>query len=137
MPLIVATSKSRALAEPLLEALHLRDLFDVIVGPERTAERETKGATILRALGYLAPGRRPVMVGDTKFDVIGANEPGVPTIGVLWGIGSAAELIGAGAAALVRRPHELLSVLGIEQPEHSCGEVTSLPTPRADPPSST
>lgn len=115
MPLIVATSKPRALAEPLLEALGIRHRFDAVVGPALTAEHETKGTTIQRALGHLTSERRPVMIGDRKFDVIGATEHGLPAVGVLWGIGSAEELTQAGAAALARRPHELLSLLGTDQ----------------------
>lgn len=112
MPLIVATSKAREIADALLEALQLRDLFIAVVGPDLRTEHETKGATIERALGYLPSGCRPVMIGDTQFDVIGAREHGLPTVGVLWGIGSAEELTAAGAAVLVHHPHELLSLLG-------------------------
>ena len=113
MPLIVATSRARVFAEPLLEALHLRHLFKAIVGPDLSVEDETKGATIQRALAYLPSARRPVMIGDRKFDVVGAAEHGLPAIGVLWGIGSADELTQAGAVALAHDPHELLSILGV------------------------
>jgi phosphoglycolate phosphatase len=51
------------------------------------------------------------MVGDTRFDVIGAHEHGLACIGVLWGIGSEDELRDAGADLVVGSPDELLAAL--------------------------
>ena len=47
------------------------------------------------------------MVGDTDYDVLGAKDHGIPTIGVTWGYGEAAAMQAAGAVALagtLRRP---------------------------------
>jgi len=107
LPLVVATSKPRALAEPLLTDLGLRPFFRAVVGPGLDAEDERKAVTIGRALQEFAAPASPVMVGDRKFDVAGAREHAIPTIGVLWGIGSADELREAGAHALARVPGEL------------------------------
>ena len=52
-----------------------------------------------------------VMVGDTKFDVLGAKAHGIPTIGVTWGYGTLEELVEAGAAAIAHSPEELLELL--------------------------
>jgi phosphoglycolate phosphatase len=52
------------------------------------------------------------MVGDRKFDVLGARAHELPCVGVLWGIGSEQELRDAGAAALARAPSELVALLG-------------------------
>jgi phosphoglycolate phosphatase len=111
MPLVVATSKSRVLAEPLLEQLGLRDRFRAVYGPSLQARDEAKSLTIARALEGLPHARRPVMVGDRKFDVLGARAHELPCVGVLWGIGSERELREAGAAVLVREPGELVEVL--------------------------
>ncbi len=54
-----------------------------------------------------------VMVGDRLYDVEGAREQGLPTIGVLWGAGSEQELREAGAAALVATPDEIPPLLGL------------------------
>jgi phosphoglycolate phosphatase len=112
MPLVVATSKSQALAEPLLEQLGLRDRFAAIYGPSLQARDESKSLTIARALEGLPHARRPVMVGDRKFDVLGARAHELPCVGVLWGIGSEQELRDAGAVALVDEPIELVELLG-------------------------
>jgi phosphoglycolate phosphatase len=111
MPLLVATSKPRELAEPLLEHLGLRAHFAAVVGPELDAENEAKTETVGRAIAALAPGARPVMVGDRNYDVIAAHDHGIRAIGVLWGIGSERELRAAGADALVDTPDDLASLL--------------------------
>lgn len=110
-PLVVATSKAQALAEPLLEQLGLRERFGAIYGPRLQARDEAKSLTIARALEGLPHARTPVMVGDRKFDVLGARAHAMPCVGVLWGIGSEQELREAGAVALVEEPSELVALL--------------------------
>jgi phosphoglycolate phosphatase len=110
-PLLVATSKPQALAEPLLQALGLRRFFTAVVGPDLDSENEHKAVTVGRALQELAPSARPVMVGDRKYDVMAAREHGIPVIGVLWGVGSEAELVTAGPDALARAPTDLVTLL--------------------------
>jgi phosphoglycolate phosphatase len=111
LPLVVATSKPRALAEPLLEALDLRRCFLAVVGPELDSEDEQKSITVGRALRKLAASARAVMVGDREHDVIGAHAHEIPAIGVLWGIGSERELRDAGADALADTPAALAALL--------------------------
>jgi phosphoglycolate phosphatase len=111
MPLAVATSKPLALSAPLLEALGLLAHFAVVEGPSLEARAEPKAETIGRALLGLPDGASAVMVGDTRFDVIGAHAHGLPCVGVLWGIGTEAELREAGADALVGSPAELLDLV--------------------------
>lgn len=104
--LAVATSKPAAFAEPILVALGLRDHFQVVAGPTLGALAEPKTATIGRALGELG-ATSAVMVGDRSFDVRGAQDHGLPSVGVTWGIGSADELVAAGADLMVDTPAEL------------------------------
>jgi phosphoglycolate phosphatase len=112
MPLVVATSKSQALAEPLLEQLGVREHFRAVYGPSLQARDESKSETIARALEGLALSRRPVMVGDRKFDVLGARAHDLPCVGVLWGIGGEQELREAGAVVLVDEPADLVELFG-------------------------
>jgi phosphoglycolate phosphatase len=111
LPLVVATSKPCALAEPLLDALQLRHFFAAVIGPELDSENEQKAVTVGRAIGELAPDAHPVMVGDRKHDVVAAHEHDIRAIGVLWGVGSEAELLAAGADAIARTPVELRTLL--------------------------
>jgi phosphoglycolate phosphatase len=112
MPLVVATSKSQALAEPLLEQLGVLGSFRAVYGPSLQARDESKSQTIARALEGLPHARRPAMVGDRKFDVLGARAHGLPCVGVLWGIGSERELREAGAVVLVDEPADLVELFG-------------------------
>jgi phosphoglycolate phosphatase len=111
LPLVVATSKPRALAEPLLESLNLRSFFVAVIGPELDCENEQKAVTLGRAMREFAPEANPVMVGDRKHDIAAAQEHDIRSIGVLWGIGSEEELRAAGADALAHTPAELATLL--------------------------
>ena len=117
--LAVATSKPRAFAEPLLEAMGVRAHFAVIAGPELSARAEGKTQTLGRALQELGP-TRAVMVGDRSFDILAARAHGLPSIGVTWGIGSAEELEAAGAD----RAHVAPLVLGGDDHLAGTGRAT-------------
>ena len=109
--LAVATSKPRAFAEPLLEALGMRRYFDAVAGPELDATGEDKTTTVgnaLRALG----ATRGAMVGDRSFDMVAARAHGLRAVGVGWGIGSITELEAAGADEIVATPGELPGAVG-------------------------
>jgi phosphoglycolate phosphatase len=51
------------------------------------------------------------MIGDTKFDVIGANAHNIPTIGVSWGYGTAEEMEAAGAKAIAHTMDDLFRLI--------------------------
>jgi phosphoglycolate phosphatase len=107
----VATSKPRAFAQPLLEALGLAPHFAVIAGPELSTVTPDKADLVATALQALKPSGGAVMVGDRKYDVEGAHAHGVPAIGVLWGMGPRAELEDAGADALIDDASDLPAVV--------------------------
>ena len=109
----VATSKAGEMAVSLLEGLGLAELFDAIVGPSLQAINESKATTIAHALAALGSPPRPIMVGDRFYDVVGARQHGIPTIGVLWGAGSEQELRDAGAEWLVASPAEIPPLVGL------------------------
>ena len=52
-----------------------------------------------------------IMVGDTKFDVLGAKAHGIPCIGVSWGYGSVEEMREAGAVSVADTMEQLLKLL--------------------------
>lgn len=105
--LAVGTSKLHRSAVRLLEHLGIADRFAVIEGHAPSAQNETKATVVGRVLAAFDPATRFVMVGDTAFDVDGAGEHGVPTIGVTWGTSSDAELRAAGALMTVQHPAQL------------------------------
>jgi len=114
VPMAVATSKVLTIAEPLLAKLELLELFEKVAAPAPETVNESKAATIGSALVALGVPAAPIMIGDRRYDVDGAREHDIPTIGVLWGVGSEQELRDAGAVALVRAPDEIPPLLGLQ-----------------------
>jgi phosphoglycolate phosphatase len=51
-----------------------------------------------------------VMIGDKAEDVIAAKSNGIKTAGVLYGFGTSAELIEAGASCLIDKPDDLIKL---------------------------
>ena len=107
-PVGVVTSKPREFAVQLLEHLGLLDLLAVVEGPPLRASNESKTDTLARALAAVT---LDTMVGDRHHDVDAGKAHGLRTIGVTWGIGSAAELGEAGADLVVDTPDQLVAVL--------------------------
>lgn len=111
--LAVVTSKPRAIAEPLVAALGLRDRFVAVHGPGLDHDIEPKAVTLRRALRDLdvADPSRAVMIGDRSYDVVAGRTVGTRTVGVTWGAGDRAELDAAGADAIIDRPDQLADAL--------------------------
>lgn len=109
--LFVATSKPEVLANRVLNRFQLKDYFEAVCGSTLDGSRESKADVITYLKNMVGDAENPVMVGDTAYDVIGAREHGIPTIGVSWGYGSAEEMRSAGAVGIANTPQELLSLL--------------------------
>ena len=109
--LFVATSKPEHMSVEILEHFGLAQYFDRICGASMDASRSSKEAVIEYLLKENGRADNMVMVGDTKFDVIGAKAHGIPTIGVSWGYGEVADMLSAGAVAIAENTVELLELL--------------------------
>lgn len=109
--LFVATSKPEGMSVRILEHFDLAKYFDRICGATLDGSRSSKEAVIAYLLEQNGRTDNMVMVGDTKFDIIGAKEHGIPAIGVSWGYGKVEEMEAAGAAAIVHSMEELLQIL--------------------------
>lgn len=103
--LYLATSKRATFALRILEHLDLAPLFDGIYGSEDGGALDHKPELISHIIDRhaLAPGHC-VMVGDRRYDVIGAHANKMRALGVLWGYGTRDELESAGADDLVAEP---------------------------------
>lgn len=111
--LILATSKPTGFATDVLKHFGLDHYFDFIGGATLDGSRSTKEDVIGYVLesGMVSDREDLVMVGDTKFDVIGAAYFGIPTIAVTYGFGSKEELTEAGAAVLADSAAEVAAIL--------------------------
>jgi len=107
----VATSKPEGMSKDILEHFDLAKYFTMICGASMDTSRSTKEAVIAYLLEVTGESGAMVMVGDTKFDILGAAAHGIPAIGVTWGYGEVADMEAAGAAAIAHNPNELLSLL--------------------------
>ncbi|MGM9627161.1 MAG: HAD-IA family hydrolase [Faecousia sp.] len=109
--LYVATSKPETMSVEILEHFGLAKYFDQICGASMDASRSTKEAVIAYLLEQNGRADNMVMVGDTKYDVIGAKKHGISTIGVAWGYGEVADMLAAGAAAIAQTTEELYALI--------------------------
>ena len=98
----VATSKPQVLAEELLAREGMLSLFDALVGSSPDRNNDSKADVLRRAMEALGvSASETVLIGDTKYDVLGAKQCGVPCIGVGWGYAAEGELEAAGADRIV------------------------------------
>ena len=109
--LFVATSKPEAMSVEILEKFGLAHYFERICGATFDGTRSHKADVIAYLLNQVSDISKAVMVGDTAFDVIGAAQHNIPTIGVSWGYGLVQDMVDAGAAAIASTPDELLALL--------------------------
>ena len=104
----VTTSKNQPTAQDLLANLAISEQFDDIFG----SLPDSKADVLRRALQTLdANPEETIIIGDTKFDIIGGKEVGISTLGVLWGFGSQKELLENGADLLANSPKHILKIL--------------------------
>ena len=109
--LYVATSKPEEMSVTILERFGLAPYFDRICGASIDSSRSTKDAVIAYLLEQSGAKEDMVMVGDTKYDVLGAKAHGIPAIGVSWGYGSAEEMMEAGAVGIADTTQQLLELI--------------------------
>lgn len=107
--LVLATSKPESFAMQILERFGMASSFTFIAGGDPCETRVHKSDVIryaLRKLG-LDANIPAVMVGDTKYDILGAKELGFPTVAVTYGFGKREDIVEAGAAWIVDSVEEL------------------------------
>ena len=111
--LIVATSKPEHMAKKILAHFHLDGYFDDICGSCDDAKRNEKEEVIRYALEKhdITDLSDVLMVGDRKFDVIGAAKCGLKCMGVLYGFGDEEELNGADAAYIAETVEDMARII--------------------------
>ena len=113
--LLLATSKVEHFARQILEDFGLDGLFACIAGARADGSLVKKADVIRNALdraGMAGPDGA-VMIGDSRYDVLGAREVGLDVVGVLYGFGSRAELEEAGADVMIESVGDLAGLLGV------------------------
>ena len=107
--LFVATSKRQVDARRVVEHFGLDRYFDGVYGANSDGRGAEKSAVLTAAIAgaQLEAAQRIVMIGDRRYDALGARAVGIPAIGALWGYGDRAELTRAGADPLIASPLEI------------------------------
>lgn len=109
--LTVASSKPEAQCRPICERFGFAESMAVITGSAPGADWEKADVIreTMRRLGLTEKDReRILMVGDRKYDVLGAAECGLDCVGVeFFGYAEPGELAAAGAVAVVSTAEEL------------------------------
>ncbi len=111
--LLLATSKPEPFAKQILSYFGLDSYFTFIGGSTMDGSRSTKTDVISYVLSanHVDDLSAVVMIGDRRHDIIGAENNGIDSIGVLYGFGDEAELRKAGATYIAANLRELSTLL--------------------------
>ena len=113
--IMITTSKPLLMAEKVAKNNEIYELFDGIIGPGLDEKDSSKTILIRRAMEVLGVSEedkyKVVMVGDRFYDIEGAREAGVDSIGVLYGYGEEEELRNAGATYIAKDVSELRNIV--------------------------
>ncbi|MCU6747594.1 MULTISPECIES: HAD-IA family hydrolase [Lachnospiraceae] len=111
--LVIATSKPEHFAKIIAKHFGFDKYFAFIGGALLDEGRTDKTEVIEYVLEHfqIRDRKEILMVGDRSYDMIGAAQTGVHSLGVLYGYGSREELEEAKAERLVSVPEEIASVI--------------------------
>ena len=98
--------------EKIAEKLGIHDCFSFFSCPGFATHDSDKRSLIENAVEHFGADKKDVlMIGDTEFDINGANEAGVDSLGVLYGFAEDGTLQKCGATALADSPAEVYRVI--------------------------
>ena len=106
------TSKPHIYARKITANFNLSKFLTYEFGSELNGKNTNKANLISEAMDYLKlVPQDAIMVGDRKFDIIGAKENSIRTVGVLWGYGSKNELEAEQPDILIETPENLAKTI--------------------------
>lgn len=111
--IMLATGKPTFYAEKILLYFDLKPYFTFVGGSNLDGTLSHKDEVIRYVLesNSIRDLSQVVMIGDRKYDIQGAKETGIDSIGVLYGYGDRQELMTAGANQIVSSVKELATLL--------------------------
>jgi phosphoglycolate phosphatase len=92
----IVTTKTTKYSIPILENMNILDYFEVIIGRQEVINPKPHPEPVLKAMQNMninCSDYKVYMIGDTKLDLIAANEAGINSVGVLSGYGKADDLL--------------------------------------------
>lgn len=111
--LIIATSKPEEFTVQILEHFDMLKYFDFVGGNTLQESRPTKESVIRYIIEQYPSICRDntLMIGDRKFDIIGAHSCGLRGVGVLYGYGDETEMTACDADAIAADLLQLESII--------------------------
>lgn len=111
--ILLATSKPTIFAEKILKHFEIDKYFEYIGGSNLDGSRSEKNEVINHVLEVckVSSMEDVIMIGDRKYDVIGAKRIGVDSIGVLYGYGDLEELQEVNPTYIIKNIEELKNIL--------------------------
>ena len=110
----VASSKPERFVNEVADFLGVREFFDVIVGAAIGGScHPTKKQLITDAMEKMGADDKDkcLMVGDRLYDIEGAKQVGIKSVGVMWGFGGKNEFIDYGADYIIEKTEELEKIV--------------------------
>lgn len=111
--LAVASSKPEKFVKTLTDRFGISQYFDYIGGSLMDGRRTQKSEVIEYVLQMcgVSDYHTVCMVGDRCYDITGAKELGIHSMGVLFGYGTREEMEEAGAEMIAETPEEITQLL--------------------------
>ncbi len=111
--LVIATSKPENTTHKVLEHFDLIKYFDFVSGATLDGVRNHKDQVIKHALDSLniTDPSKVMMVGDRKYDILGAKTFDIKTIALEHGYGNREEFLEAGAAYILSDCLDILNII--------------------------
>ena len=111
--LCIATSKLESYASAMLERLDIKKYFEIVIGSNLSGTISSKEEVIEEAIRRMEITDRKLalMIGDRKYDVLGAKQSGMDSFGVYMGCAVPHEHEDAGATYVAHSIEELKNVL--------------------------
>ncbi len=112
IPMAIVTSKPTPEAKEIAKHFGLAPYFEEVFGSSLDGKHESKELIIQDALVRFPLSKyRPLMIGDTPFDMIGAEKSGIQGIEVSWGYGDKEALKEVPHLCLASSPEDLKNFL--------------------------
>ena len=109
----MASSKPEESCKRILDHFGILDLFDDVVGATfdgRIDKKEEVLNEVMRRWSDI-PKDEMCLIGDTMFDVEGANQVGIPCYAVSFGFGDVGKMLAAGAVDVCDDMKDLQSII--------------------------
>ena len=109
----MASSKPEVSCRRILEHFGILEWFDDVVGATFDGRIDTKEEVLNEVMRRWSdvPKDEMCLIGDTMFDVEGANQVGIRTVAVTFGFGNVQEMVEAGAVAVCEDMEKLPEIV--------------------------